>query len=192
MWAFNADLTQNLFTLTLDRQNQGGPALGTNGTLVVCDRAAVRAYRTPQPVTSYCTAGTTTNGCVPSISGTGTPDANAGSGFTISVANVEGQKSGILFYGISGAQAVAWGTGTSLLCVKAPTQRLDTQSSGGTLNLCDGSLAIDWNAFIASHPTALGNPFAGGETVNAQGWFRDPPSPKTTNLSNALQFVVAP
>jgi sugar lactone lactonase YvrE len=192
MWAFNADLSQNLFTLNLDNQNQGGPALGADGSLIVCDRFAVRAYRTPPPVTSYCTAGTTTNGCVPSISGTGTPDANAGSGFTIAVANVEGQKSGILFYGITGAQAVAWGTGSSFLCVKAPTQRMGTQTSGGTLNACDGTLSIDWNAFIAANPTSLGCPYSGGETVWAQGWFRDPPSPKTTNLSNALQFTVQP
>lgn len=45
LWAFNADLSQNLFTLTLDRQNAGGPALGAQGTLVVCDRDAVYAYR---------------------------------------------------------------------------------------------------------------------------------------------------
>jgi hypothetical protein len=192
VWAFNADLTQNLFTLTLDNPNQGGPALGANGTLVVCDRASVRAYWTPPQVTTYCTAGTTTNGCVPSISGAGTPDANAGSGFTISVASVEPQKSGILFYGLSGAQAVPWGAGTSFLCVKPPTQRTPSQNSGGGFSPCDGTLSIDWNVYIAAHPTALGSPFAGGEDVWAQAWFRDPPSPKTTNLSNALTFTVAP
>jgi hypothetical protein len=143
-------------------------------------------------ITSYCTAGTTTHGCLPSISGTGTPDANAGSGFTISIANVEGQKSGILFYGITGTQATPWGLGSSFICVKAPTQRMGTQTSGGTLNGCDGSLSIDWNTFITANPTSLGCPYSGGETVWAQGWFRDPPSPKTTNLSNALQFSVQP
>lgn len=49
LWAFSADLTQSLFTLNLDRQNQGGPALGTDGTLVVADRAGVFAYRGPVP-----------------------------------------------------------------------------------------------------------------------------------------------
>jgi hypothetical protein len=53
-------------------------------------------------------------------------------------------------------------------------------------------LSIDWNAYIASHPSALGQPFAGGETVWAQAWFRDPPAPKTTNLSDGLVFVVGP
>ena len=49
LWAFNQDLSVNLFTLTLNRQNAGGPALGRDGTLIVCDRTAVYAYRTEQP-----------------------------------------------------------------------------------------------------------------------------------------------
>jgi hypothetical protein len=139
---------------------------------------------------SYCTAGTTTNGCNATITGSRAASATAGSGFTLSVANVEGNKSGLIFYGLSGPIASPWGTGTSFLCVKAPTQRTGTLSSGGTSGACDGVLSIDWNQYIASNPTALGVPFAGGETVQAQAWFRDPPAPKTTNLSDALQFTV--
>lgn len=45
VWAFNADLSVNHFTLTLDNPNQGGPALGNAGTLVVADLTSVRAYR---------------------------------------------------------------------------------------------------------------------------------------------------
>jgi hypothetical protein len=88
---------------------------------------------------------------------------------------------------------VPWSaSSTSYLCVKAPTQRLGTQSSGGTSGACDGVLADDWNAYVASHPNALGQTFTGGETVWAQAWFRDPPAPKTTNLSDALVFQVGP
>ena len=143
---------------------------------------------------TYCTAGTTSNGCVASIGATGTPSAGAGSGFTISVGAVEGQKQGILFYGINntGYVPTAWGTGSSYLCVKHPSQRTGVQNSGGTFAACDGVLSLDWNAFIASHPGALGSPFAAGQHVFAQGWFRDPPSPKGTVLSNALEFVVGP
>jgi hypothetical protein len=53
-------------------------------------------------------------------------------------------------------------------------------------------LSEDWSAFVATHPSALGRPFAVGQTVNAQGWFRDPPSPKHTSLSDGLDFVVCP
>ena len=144
------------------------------------------------PVLAYCTAGTTANGCTASISGTGTASASAGSGFTLTVSGVEGQQSGILFYGLSGPVAAPWGAGSSFMCVKSPLERTSVQNAGGTASACDGVLSIDWNAYVASTPTALGVPFAGGETVWAQGWFRDPPSPKTTSLSNGLQFVVQP
>ena len=141
---------------------------------------------------TYCTAGTSSNGCVASISSTGIPSASAGSGFTIRVANVEGLKSGISFYGISAPIASPWGTGSSFLCVKAPIQRTGLQNTGGTFAACNGALNYDWNQYIAAHPTALGNPFAAGASVYAQGWFRDPPASKSTNLSNALTFVVTP
>jgi hypothetical protein len=151
-------------------------------------------YGTCAGTSTYCTSGTTTNGCVPSIGGTGTPSASATSGFTIAVANVEGQKQGLFFYGLdnSGFTPQPWGPSSSFLCVKPPTQRTGVQISGGTLNACDGALTIDWNAFRAANPTALGNPFSAGQVVYAQGWFRDPPSAKHTMLSNGLQFTVQP
>lgn len=142
---------------------------------------------------SYCTAGVSSNGCVASISGSGAPSATTGSGFTLSLANVDGQRAGRFFYGLSGSLALPWGVnGPSTLCVKSPTQRMLAYNSGGVAGACDGSLSEDWNAFIAANPTALGQPFGGGETVWAQGWFRDPASPKTTALSNAWVFTVAP
>jgi hypothetical protein len=174
-----------------------GPALYAGGGFVDSPAGDVHLAKWDCPIPSsgnvFCTAGTTTNGCVPAISGGGSASASAGAGFTLSVANVEGQRSGLLFYGLSGGQFLPWSsTSTSRLCVKSPTQRMGTQSSGGTLNACDGSFAQDWNAYIATHPIALGQPFTGGETVWAQAWFRDPPAPKTTNLSNGLVFLVAP
>jgi hypothetical protein len=146
-------------------------------------------------ITSYCTAGTTTHGCVPAIAGNGVPSATATSGFTISVNNVEGQRAGLIFYGMSntGWSPTTWGNGsTSYLCVKAPTQRTPTQNSGGSLNACNGVFALDWNAFISATPNALGVPFTSGQVVWAQAWFRDPAAPKTTNLSNGLTFHVQP
>jgi hypothetical protein len=155
---------------------------------------SVRGWSSASSPQAYCTAGTTTNGCVASIAGTGTPSASSGAGFTISASDVEGAKQGLFFYGLdnSGFTPSPWGASSSFLCVKAPTQRTAAQSTGGTDGLCDGALFLDWNAFVAAHPTALGNPFAAGQHVFAQAWFRDPPSPKTTNLSDALEFVVGP
>jgi hypothetical protein len=155
----------------------------------------VGLFPTCPALTSFCTSGTTTNGCTATISGVGTPSATAGSGFNITVNNVEGQKQGILFYGISNAgfTPTPWGAGgTSYLCVKAPTQRTGVQNSGGTIGQCNGTLSLDWNAYIAANPTALGSPFSAGDQVFAQGWFRDPPAVKTTSLSNGLSFVLCP
>jgi hypothetical protein len=142
---------------------------------------------------AYCTAGTTSNGCVPSISGSGTPSLSASSGFTIHVANVEGLRQGILFYSVTGRQAMPWAVGsTSFMCVMQPTQRTGVQNSGGTTGQCNGTLQVDWLAFLAANPGALGAPFTPGRLVNVQAWFRDPPAPKTTNMSNALEFAACP
>lgn len=144
-------------------------------------------------VAIYCTSSTTSNGCTPTVSASGVPSAAATSGFTITCSNVEGQKSGIVFYGINGATSSPWAAGsTSTLCVKSPSQRTGVQSSNGSFGACDGSLAIDFLAFMAAHPSALGQPLAAGQHYNAQAWFRDPPASKTTNLSNALSFVTCP
>lgn len=143
---------------------------------------------------SYCTAGTTANGCVPAISGAGAASASATSGFTIAVDDLEGQRQGLFFYGLdsAGFTPLPWGAGSSFLCVKPPLQRAVVLNSGGTPNLCDGSLAFDWNAYRAAHPAALGQPFAAGTNVFAQAWFRDPPAPKSTSLSDGLRFLVQP
>lgn len=164
----------------------------SNATTVSVAQAYLMVDLGAQAPIVYCTAGTSTNGCVPSISGTGTPSGSASSGFSIDVANVEGQKLGLCFYSISGPAAVAWGSGSSFLCLKAPTQRMGSQNSGGTVNTCDGAFTEDFNTFLFNNPGALGEPFTGGETVWAQAWYRDPAASKTTNLSDGLEFVVQP
>jgi hypothetical protein len=142
---------------------------------------------------SYCTAGITTSFCQPSMSTSGVAVAGAASGFTLTANLVEGNKQGILFYGVNGRNAVPWAPGnSSFLCVKLPVQRMGAQNSGGTNGACNGTLAADWSAFVNANPGALGNPFSAGQLVNAQAWFRDPPSPGTTNLTDGVEFTVAP
>jgi hypothetical protein len=178
----------------------GAPGESSNATGVNGNQADDSAYAsgaayvfTPPSSVTYCTAGISTNLCVPAISASGSPSIAASSGFSINVANVEGQKQGLVFYGVSGRTATVWGVGgSSYQCVKSPTQRTQAQSSGGTSGLCDGVLSEDWLAYLAAHPLALGQPFSAGTTVNAQAWYRDPPAVKTSNLSNALEFVTAP
>jgi hypothetical protein len=141
----------------------------------------------------YCTPSTSTNGCVSSVSASGTPSVAASSGFVLTCSSVEGQKSGIFFYGILGQQAQPWALGsTSFLCVKSPVQRTIAQNSGGTFNACDGSFSLDFLAYMAAHPTALGQPMTAGQAFDAQAWFRDPPAPKSTNLSAGLHWQMCP
>jgi hypothetical protein len=164
----------------------------TDGDVLMANALVQVASIVPPPctTTTYCTSGTTSNGCRASISGVGTPSATAGSGYSIRVSGMEGVNNGILFYGISGPNAAPWGAGsTSYLCVKAPIQRTGLQLGSGTPGLCDGGMALDWNQWIATHPGKLGVPFPAGCRVWAQGWFRDPPAPRTTSLSNGIEFV---
>jgi hypothetical protein len=148
---------------------------------------------TPSGPVSYCTAGTTFNNCVTAISGTGNPNVAHSNSCLINVANVEGQKSGILFYGLA-PNALPWCStgGSSFLCVKAPTARTGTQNTGGTTNACDGTLMLDWNAYQLATPGALGQPWVAGNKAYVQGWFRDPPSCKTTSLSDGLELTYVP
>jgi hypothetical protein len=161
-------------------------ASDTNGSadIFVRDRGVICASL------EYCTAGTTTHGCVATIQGSGVPSSSAPSGFTLVVSELEGQRAGLILYGL-GSNAAPWGVnGSSYMCIAAPQQRTGTLVSGGTDAHCDGTLSIDWNAWRNAHPAALGNRFTAGEYIFAQGWFRDPGAPKGTNLSNALRFTL--
>lgn len=142
---------------------------------------------------SYCTPATTGAGCTPTIRATGVASASSTSGFTLEVPNAESNKNGMFFYGL-GATSVPFAPGnTSVLCVSAPRQRTALSNTGGPpLGTCDGALVLDWNAWVSSHPSALGAPFVAGLALYAQGWFRDPLAPGGSNLSDALLFVLRP
>jgi hypothetical protein len=153
--------------------------------------ASVLLNDTPSGPFTYCTAGVTSHGCVPHISAAGTPSLSAGSGFTLSVTNVEGAKQGVVFLGVQGSTALPWAAGSSsYLCVRQPTQRVVTLNSGGTANTCNGAFVCDLNAFFLASPIVTGVYLQPGQTVDAQAWFRDPPAPKGTNLSGGLEFVL--
>lgn len=141
---------------------------------------------------SYCTSGTTTHGCVPHLSPIGTPSASAATAFQVSASGLEGEKPGLFFYGLSGALATPWSSQGSFLCVKAPVQRTRFSFPGGVAGQCNGQLVLDWNAYLQATPVALGQPFQAGDRVWLQGWFRDPPSQKTTSLTDALSFLLTP
>jgi hypothetical protein len=176
-------------------------ALDTTGNLYVgassagigtgADLAVIKYVQGPQV---YCESSTTTHGCRPSIGASGVPSTSASQAFSITCSGGEGQVPGILFYGTKGPIDLPWSPlSTSVLCVAVPPlQRTLVQQSGGTAGACDGAYSIDFLAFLASNPGALGQPIAPGEHFNAQWWFRDPLAPGGTNLSNAIAFDLVP
>jgi hypothetical protein len=159
--------------------------LDTNGVPDQCE--------TCPGVIAYCTAGTSTNGCVPTLSAVGIPSVSAPSGFVLQAADLEGNRAALFFYSVTGPKATVWAPGsTSYLCVKAPTQRLGTANTGGNAGACDGAITEDVLAYWATHPGALGQPVQAGQLFNAQVWYRDPSAPGTTGLSGGLQFRTCP
>ena len=149
------------------------------------------------PALTYCTAKLNSLGCTPQIGFIGSPSATAGSGFVVSSTNVRNNKSGLLFYGVSGRASTPYQGGT--LCVQPQIKRTGAVNSGGTpapANDCSGVYAIDMNAFAVSAgpPVPLPALAVPGTLVDCQFWGRDPgfPPPNNTTLSDALEYTVQP
>lgn len=143
-------------------------------------------------LSTYCTAGTTVQGCVPQIAGIGVPSSAASNGFEIVADEVPTQRMGLIFYGLASiAPPQPWGLGSpSYLCIYYPVLRTGAQNSGGSVGPCDGELRVDFNAFMTATPSALGSPFIAADVFYAQAWFRDPGAAKQTNLSDGLRFTL--
>ena len=186
LWAFTADLSQQLFSLPLDRPNQGGPALAEDGTLLVCDRTAVRAWREVGVPQTFCTSKTNSDGCLPSMYAQGVPSASAGAGFTVGAMQVTAGDVGLLFYSRTGPGSQPFLGGT--LCLAGSVTRTTGQSSGGT-GTCGGSFAFDFNAYAAS---GVDPALVAGQPVWGQYWFRDPPAVAAIGLTNGIAFQLGP
>lgn len=141
-------------------------------------------------ISTYCTPGTSVSGCVPTIAGIGVPSSLTSSGFTIAVGGLDAGRYGLIFYGRA-PTAQHWAVGSSsYLCMFYPVQRTSVQETGGDLGQCNGTLSLDWNQWRSANPGAIGSPFGMGDSVYAQGWYRDPGAAKNTNLSGGLQFTL--
>jgi hypothetical protein len=139
---------------------------------------------------TYCTAKTTSNGCAPSISSAGNASLTAGSGFFVSCTGARNQSSGLLIFGVGGANAVPFGGGT--LCVAPPRARGPISDSGGTPAPavdCSGAWSIDFNSWASTNWF-----LPAGTTVNAQWIGRDSgyAPPQNFQLSNAVEFTLIP
>lgn len=140
---------------------------------------------------TYCTAKINSQGCTPAIGWSGEPALSqlATTPFEINATNIVNQKNGVLFYSPSGRRAAPFQGG--VLCVAAPLRRTPFRSSNGSTSGadCSGVLSIDFSPWL----TGVNDPMLEiGLVVDAQWWYRDPASPSTTGLSNALELEIAP
>jgi len=164
--------------------------LYASGFILMDDLQADFPAAQPQP---YCTSGTSVNGCQASIDASANPSASYANPCSIQVANMDGQRNGVIFYGLQPLpQLWCFTGGSSYLCVMVPTYRSLAQSSNGTAGACDGGMTLDWNAFMQANPGALGQPWNAGAKAYFQCWFRDPGSCRFSSMSNAVELTVGP
>ncbi len=178
-------------TLYENNGNSVGLAGQLNANAQVLQAAATQGlyaiYDGGLAPTAYCTAKVNSLGCAPAIDSSGAASVSSASAFSVRAVNVLNQKQGLLFYGY-GQQAAPFQGGW--LCVATPTRRTPAQNSGGSsapTNNCSGVYSFDFNAWAQSGFDPL---LVAGQTVFAQYWSRDPASPSTTGLTNALRFVM--
>ena len=195
IWAFNSDLSQNLFTLQLDRQNAGGPVLGGDGIMITCDRSAVRAYRDATVGTSFCESGspglvcpcgnsgaagegcanTTTLGAI--LGGSGTTSASAND-LALTTVQLPPNRFGLIF---SGTKVIGQPFGDGVRCAGGSLRRYGVKDSGS------GGTITQLNAISVA---GLGV----GDTRHFQCWYRDNGGPCNGgfNTSNALTVTLRP
>lgn len=171
------DCDSNGLPDTYEMAVEPGRDLDHDGLLDACDNSV-----------AYC-APNSTGGCAAVLGSTGVASASSAAGFELVASQLPGRRSGQIFYGL-GTASTPFSNGK--LCVTAPIQRLPPGGTGGTTGACDGELRTDWNAWRAAHPSALGAPFAAGQALHAQAWFREFAGFSQPRLSNALRFQLAP
>ena len=138
------------------------------------------------PVTVYCTGKTNSLGCVPAIGTNGVQPSISAGNFTVTCTNVLNQKNGLLFWGYVQSNVPFQG---GIKCVASPVVRGPNISSGGPTsgNSCTGNYAHVWTtAYFGAYGVTPGS------TLYGQWWMRDPASPSTTGLSNAVCFMACP
>lgn len=125
----------------------------------------------------FCPSGISSEGCIPLFTA---------SGANLVTIGAPGNRTGLYFFGVNGPRFTPWAPGsTSWLCARGPLRRSSAMTSGGQFGQCDGSYTHN----IAGALSAAGVP--SGTTVHLQCWYRDPPAPKQTSLTNA-QVITAP
>lgn len=178
--------------LTIEAKDPFAPAAGNHGSVCGFQLRSFADFGCDGEPDFYCTGKVNSAGCLPVIGSIGGPPSMGacGCGFAITASNVLSNKTGQLFYSLTGPQATPFSGGT--MCVAGPRFRGPAQNSGGA-GACGGSFTLDFNARIALHnanfPAA---PISAGDSVWAQWYYRDPTHAdgSGTGLTDALHFTI--
>ena len=123
------------------------------------------------PVVVYCTAKTSSAGCVTTVSTSdpsNQPISGAG-GYSVMASNVQEAKTGLLFMSVTGPATIPFSGGT--LCMNPPLKRGAIQFSGGDNPVeCDGSYSTLVNGGTIF---PVGNDAGPGVSATYQYWYRD-------------------
>jgi glucose/arabinose dehydrogenase len=178
-----SDCNGNAIADSCDIAHGTSQDVNSNGVPDECECIGV-----PAPLV-YCTAKLNSQLCLPAIGFSGLPKLSYTTPFVISATHIVNNKLGLLFYGHGAASSTFHG---GYMCVQHPVKRTPVQNSGGTVgvNDCSGTFSFDMTAFMASGVDPALQVI--GQQVNAEYWSRDPLDPYTTNVTDAVQFVVCP
>jgi hypothetical protein len=137
---------------------------------------------------SYCSAVLNSQGCLPSISASGTPSETSAAPFWITATNIVSDRTGILLFSMRPDRTPFQG-GT--LCLGVPWRRGGTLNSGGNTSApdCSGILQRDFNLILHQHHYSDLLP---GARVFAQFFYRDQQNPLGPGLTDALRFEIQP
>jgi len=138
-------------------------------------------------VCTYCTAQTSSQGCVSAITSSGSPSATSGSGFILNAANLAPGQVGRFIYSTQIGYSFTTLANGGTICMSDPTRNTPLSSTGGAA-ACSGVLSFDFNAWVA---TGNDPALAIGAIVRGQFWSRDVGNP-SRNITDAVSFVVFP
>jgi len=158
--------------------------------------ASGSAYVFPVPQVQdpivYCTAKLNACGALPAISASGWASASAPSGFTVSTTGAASGKHGLLLYTEAGRAHEPFQGGTLCIPLLGIKRSVVLFATGGSPGACNGTLAIDVNAFASGWIGGDPSPVLKlpGTRIYAQFWGRDEDTDAL--LSDAVSFLIYP
>jgi hypothetical protein len=172
-----------------DLDGDGVAEIAVSGMSSDATKGELHLYKvgTPMPPSSYCTAKTNSQGCVPELSAQGTPTLSGPDDFVVSVGDAINNKPGLFLWGKKAQLDFVFG---SVICVGPPLIRTPPSTTGGTAGPddCTGTMS-----FAFTHDYMAQQGIQIGDDVHVQAWYRDPAqSVHPVGLSAGMTFFVVP